>query len=166
MTPDSASAPSDAAPLASGILATLDRDVRNRLAAAGRVQDLKTGTYLSTQGHPHEHLAVILRGTLTVSVHAHGDAVELARIGPGETVGEMNVLDPHQASADVVALEPVRAWMIGVADFHKFIDADPADGLAVVRVLAAEVCRRLRHNSETMLRQFEQNRANFRDMDY
>jgi hypothetical protein len=46
------------------------------------------------------------------------------------------------------------------------VQQDPLVGLELVTALGKELCQRLRQTSETMLRQTETTRANFRDMDY
>jgi CRP-like cAMP-binding protein len=150
-----------------GLIANLPEAIRVHLGTAGRFATLPVGAYLATQGQPHHELTVVLSGKLSVSVHAHGDTVQLATLGPGETVGEMNIIDPHPASADVVVVgEPARVWMIAEKDFDAFVERDPAAAFVIMKLLARELCYRLRKNSETMLRQIETTRAHFVDLDY
>ena len=126
----------------------------------------RAGAYLATQGEPHNTLSVIIAGTMNVFVHAHADILQVATMKPGETVGEMNLLDPvDHASADVVVAEPAVVFTIGQAAFQEMINRDPVIGLELVSAGPGTV-RRLRKTSETMLRQTEETRANFRDMDY
>src|SRR5262245_34288226 len=75
---------------------------RRTLESAGRFDTLSPDTRLATQGEQNHSLHVIIRGKASVHCHAHGDYVHLADIGPGETVGEMNMIDPQKASADVI----------------------------------------------------------------
>ena len=49
---------------------------------------------------------------------------------------------------------------------REFVEADKAAGLAIIRTLARELCQRLRHDSETMLRRADEMRSKFLDMDY
>ena len=159
--------PAPAASLpAVGLLAELSEDVRARLAEAGVIEELPVDAYLVSQGQPHDDLTFIISGKLKVTAHAHGDTVQLAEIGPGHTVGEMNVLDPQNASADVVVIEPARVWSISAEALETLIANDAKTGLEIIRVLARELCRRLRQNSETMLKQAESTRVYFRDNDY
>jgi CRP-like cAMP-binding protein len=149
-----------------GMLAELSEDLRVLLTAAGEVRDLPRGAYLVAQGDSNHELSVILSGRILVSVHAHGDTVKLAELLPGETVGEMNVIDPGKASADVVVAEPARVWTVSQAAFDELVERDLKAGFALMKMLARELCRRLRHNSEAMLRQAEKTRTRFEDMDY
>lgn len=163
MTPPSASASS----LPSlGLLSQLDESVRRTLAAAGRFENLPVDTRLATQGHAHHTLAILLSGRASVHCHANGDYVHLADIGPGETIGEMNMIDPQKASADVVVTEKAEAWIIDSEQFQAIVERDPYCAYAVMHWLARELCRRLRQNAEHMLRQAAEHRSHLRDMDY
>ena len=55
---------------------------------------------------------------------------------------------------------------ISTEAFRQFAEEDPAKGYAVLMVLAKELCHRLRHNSDSMLRREETMRDHYRDMDY
>jgi CRP/FNR family cyclic AMP-dependent transcriptional regulator len=149
-----------------GLLAELDDSVRRTLSAAGRFETLHVETKLATQGEPHHTLVVMLSGRVSVDCHAHGDYVHLADIGPGETIGEMNMIDPQKASADVVVTEKARVWKIDADQFREIVDRDPHCAYSVIHWLARQLCRRLRLNAEHMLRQAEGHRNHMRDMDY
>ena len=149
-----------------GLLTELDDAVRRTLSAAGRFETLHVETRLATQGEPHNSLVVLLSGKATVDCHAHGDYVHLADIGRGETIGEMNMIDPQKASADVVITEKASVWIIDADQFQSIVDRDPHCAYAVLHWLARQLCRRLRQNSEHMLRQAGEHRSHLRDMDY
>ncbi len=150
-----------------GIFAELNEALRCRLAAAGRFETLKPGTYIAVQGEPHVHLTFVISGHLDVYVRSQADTIKVASIGPGETAGEMNLIDPKMASADVVVShEPVHAFTISDGDFEKLVREDCAAGYVVLKALAKELCRRLRQNSQALLRQADRVRTHFRDEDY
>jgi CRP-like cAMP-binding protein len=150
-----------------GIFADLEPELRARLAAAGRFEVLKPGAYIAVQGEPHNHLTFVLSGHLDVYVRNQADTIKVATIGPGETAGEMNLIDPRKASADVVVgHEPVRAFTITDADFDGLVKEDSAAGYTILKALASELCRRLRMNSQALLRQADRVRTHFRDEDY
>lgn len=151
-----------------GMLAELSADIRTQLASAGQFETLKPGSYLAIQGEPHHAMSIVLEGEVTVYVRNAADTMKVASIGPGETVGEMNIIDPlHKASADVVVTgRPARVFTIAETDFAALSQRDPAAGYAILKMLARELCRRLRRNSETLLKQADVTRSHFRDMDY
>ena len=150
-----------------GIIGKMAPEMRERLARVGRFETLKPGSRLATQGEPHGTLAVILEGHVAVTVHAHGDTVRLADLGAGATVGEMSLIDPQNASADVTVIEgPARVWMVDGGAFQDLVENDPSLGFAVLKVLAVELCQRLRAGSEKMLKREETMRDHYREMDY
>ena len=149
-----------------GLLAELDEVVRGILAKAGRLETLPVETRIATQGTSHRTLCVLLSGKASVYCHAHGDYVHIADIKPGETIGEMNMIDPQHASADVTITEKARVWIIEVEQFQSIVQQDPVTAYAVLEWLARELCRRLRRNADHMLRQAEEHRNHMRDMDY
>lgn len=152
---------------AAGVFGQVSDQARQALADAGHFETLPHGAYLATQGEPHHTLSVLLGGSLHVFVRAHADTLQVASIHPGETVGEMNVLDPQdRASADVVVAEPALVFSIHREAFHQLVRRSPLLGLELVGALGKELCQRLRQASEARLRQTEATRANFRDMDY
>ncbi len=149
-----------------GFLTDLDESARTRLAAAGRVRSLPLGEYLVTQGESQaHHLYLLLSGTLAVSCHAGSQTVELGTIAPGETVGEMNVIDPKHASADVVVTAPAVVWEITKTAFDAFLHEDTKQGLLVMQALAVMLCRRIRKSSDRMLHQAEAQRAYYEWVD-
>ena len=152
---------------ATGVFANVSENALRKLTAVGRFESLAHGAYLTSQGTPHDTMSVIISGTMKVYVHAHADILQVATVNPGETVGEMNLLDPVlRASADVVVGDPAVVFTVSREAFQEMIAQDTAVGLELVTALGKELCQRLRKSSETMLRQTEETRANFRDMDY
>lgn len=150
-----------------GIFSDVSEEARSRLSAAGKFESLAHGVYFATQGEPHHTLAVIISGSMNVFVHSHADILKVATIAAGETVGEMNLLDPvDKASADVVVDKPAVVFTLTQTAFQELLNRDPVIGLELVTALGRELCHRLRKTSETMLRQAEETRSNFRDMDY
>ena len=148
-----------------GILASLPETVRLRLAEAGRFITLPKGAPLVTQGHPQDHLYVLLSGKLSATIHSPRSSIELGAIMPGESVGEMNVIDPAKASADVVAQIESKIWGISKEAFDRLLEADTEVGYAVMTALATLLTRRIRRNSDKMLRQAEQQRAYYEWLD-
>ncbi|CAN5295854.1 cyclic nucleotide-binding domain-containing protein [soil metagenome] len=150
-----------------GVIGDLAPEIRQSLASRGKFETLNSGHAVITQGQPHGSFSVVLSGKLRVSVHAHGDLVVLAEFKPGEIVGEMCVIDPQNASADVVVSDRAAdLWTIEDKEFNRLVEEDPAKGFEVMKVLARALCRRLRHNSDSMLRREETVRDHYRDNDY
>ncbi|HEY0513527.1 MAG TPA: Crp/Fnr family transcriptional regulator [Thermoanaerobaculia bacterium] len=78
-----------------------------------RSQAVQAGTHFITAEQPGEVVYVLLEGTVKIYVtRADGREVILAFLGPGDTVGEMSLVDSAGRSANVVTTEPSRLlWM-------------------------------------------------------
>lgn len=149
-----------------GLLAELDQGIRRKMAAAGRVEVLPAESRLANQGSTHHTFCVLLSGKASVHCHAHGGYVHVADIKAGESVGEMNLIDPQRASADVIVTEKARTWIIDVHQFQEMVEADPQAAYTIMVWLARELCRRLRRTSDHILRQASEMRTHMRDIDY
>jgi CRP-like cAMP-binding protein len=139
-----------------GVLAELNEEIRRKLTRAGEFLTLPEGKYLVIQGKRPDTLSFILAGSVSVKSHAHGDTVELARLGAGESVGEMATIDPRPASANVRTSVETRIWQISSTDFDTFLESDPAVGYQIVKALAKELCGRIRRDTERSLREADQ----------
>ena len=150
-----------------GFVADLAPDVRARLSAVGRFTERPVGSLLALQGRAHNVMSLILSGRVSIGVDAHGDHVELGLLKSGDVVGEMSLIDPSVASSTARATEgPVRLWTIEHDAFDDFVDADPRAGSALFKALGKVLCRRVRMDSELMLRKAEELRSHFLDIDY
>jgi CRP-like cAMP-binding protein len=150
-----------------GPLAALDEAARERLARLGSFEERQHGDYLSVQGQAHHAMTLILVGRVGVSVQAHGDRVDLAVLGSGDVVGEKSVIDPKRASATArVVAGPAKLWTISGENFDRFVTKDPAAGFVLMKELAKVLCKRVRTDSEHMLRRAGEIRAHFLELDY
>ncbi len=147
-------------------MSELDDAVRHTLASAGKFEEKAAGATLAVQGQPHQALSVILSGKASVTSRMGGSVITLATLETGDTVGEMNIIDPHKASADVVMAVPGLVWTISEQDFQGIVANDPHSAFSVLHWLSRQLCRRIRRNTDRMLRQAEDTRVHYRDMDY
>ena len=109
------------------------------LEAIGRLADETTvpaGTILTREGHPGHECFVLLEGRADVRV---GRKL-VARIGPGEIVGEMALLESEPRTATVVTKTPVRTLVMTRPSFTAVLEQAPSFARRVMRTLA----RRLR----------------------
>ena len=102
--------------------------------------DLPAGRTLCSEGEIGREAFVLIAGTVDVTVK--GERVGSA--GPGETVGEMALVNNTPRVATAVAATPVSAYVIVVNRFASLIEEIPVVGEAVRR--AAE--ERARANAE------------------
>ena len=74
------------------------------------------------------------------NVRVHDEGREIARLGEGEIIGEMSLLDPAPRSASITAIEDSDLFRIEKDAFDVVMADNPEITQGVVRVL----CRRLR----------------------
>lgn len=124
----------------SDLFARLVPAERRRLAAAARERPLAAGQVLFRAGEPGDALYLVAEGELAVQVPVPGGgARELARIGPGQCVGELALLADGRRSATVQALADTRLVALAKPDLLALVERDP--GLR--RLLGDLMLRRL-----------------------
>ena len=138
-----------------GILESLPEHARMTLGNCGKFFSLPEGFFLMKQGDPQDLLCILISGKLSATARSDASEVELGMISPGESVGEMNVIDPKKASADVKAVISSRVWSISKQSLDLFLEEHPIHGVQLLRSISTQLCRRIRRNSHTMLRQIE-----------
>ncbi|HNT25393.1 MAG TPA: Crp/Fnr family transcriptional regulator [Anaerolineales bacterium] len=89
---------------------------------------------------PGEAVYIVLDGTLKVHIEqAGGQDVVLAILGPGDTVGEMSLLDSAGRSASVVTLEETTLLWIDRTSFQEAMQVIPTLAINLVRILSSRV---------------------------
>ncbi len=144
------------APLPSaGIFKGLNDEQRELLTRLGKFRILAPGAALIEQGEPVDSLFFVLEGILNVTCHSPMSTVAMGTIKAGETVGEMNIIDPLKASATVKVQHTARVWQISRENLEQFFREYPACGVAVLREIAVLLTRRIRRAADRAIRQAE-----------
>ena len=98
------------------IFADLSDDALARLADACTRRTYRRGQYLWYQGDDDARLAVVAEGLLKVVISSEqGDEVVLRTLGPGESLGELALLDGAPRSASAVAAESTTVLLLSRA---------------------------------------------------
>lgn len=136
-------------PPLSGPFAGLGAAALADLGSRGSERRYAAGNFLMHQGGPSDALYVLLEGRVRVTVvDADGGELLLDLLGPGDTVGELSVVDGGMRSASVCSIEPGRALRVAAPQFVGFLEGHPSAALALLRVLA----QRLRESDDARLR--------------
>ena len=104
------------------------------LASSADECDIPAGSVLMREGETGAEAFVILDGTAAVSIC--GSAV--ATVGPGETVGEMALIDGRPRVATVVALTPLRVLVVGRRHAAALLD-QPGVARGLLEILSARL---------------------------
>ncbi len=123
-----------------GFWQALQESERTALRAAGRIREYATGTLLCSQGADPDHVLVILEGWVKVTAgRADGHEVMLAIRGPYDTIGESGWLNGRPRSANVRALNRVRALAIPAEQFAGFLNGHAHAAQVLARVMVGRM---------------------------
>ena len=118
----------------------LDQDELARLAAQIQLVSLPQGPVFG-EDDPVDGLYVLQSGTakVTKSVDGSGPEAVLALLGPGDSFGEIGLLDGLPRSAGITAMEPVRCYLLGRDAFTDVLDQHPKMARGMLQSLALMV---------------------------
>jgi CRP/FNR family transcriptional regulator, cyclic AMP receptor protein len=105
-----------------------------RISELLQLSRLPAGWRLMKQGQGGHEAFILVNGTAVVSI----DGREIARLGPGETVGEMALLGAAPRSATVTAATDVEVLVMSSRTFDELL-AIPGVAAAVIRTMAARL---------------------------
>jgi CRP/FNR family cyclic AMP-dependent transcriptional regulator len=112
------------------------------LAGSCRSRRYRRGQPVFFQGDESDSLLIVVDGRLkVVTTSPDGDEMLLHVVEPGESVGEVGVLDGQPRSATVEALEDTAVVVVPADALWDCIDRNPAVARAVVRSLGATLRR-------------------------
>ncbi|MBC8127932.1 MAG: Crp/Fnr family transcriptional regulator [Gloeobacteraceae cyanobacterium ES-bin-144] len=144
-----------------GFLTEVDTSHRAFLASFGKFVRPENGETVIEEGHAQTSLYLILSGVLHVVTTASGRSMLVAALGAGDSIGEVNVFDPANASASVIARSECLIWKITGDELATFFSADSEGGIEFMRGLLRLAGKRIRAMN-TKLAESEE-RAAFHD---
>jgi CRP-like cAMP-binding protein len=103
-------------------------------AISGLVDEVRipAGTVLTKQGAAGRECFVLVDGRADVRI----DGNRIARLGPGDIVGEMALLESEPRTATVVTTTPARALVMTRPTFIAVLDRSPHIARRVMQQLA------------------------------
>jgi CRP/FNR family cyclic AMP-dependent transcriptional regulator len=103
----------------------------------GRVVSFACTAVLMYEDEPADRVIVLLDGRVKVTRAGPDGQEQLVSIrGPGDILGELSMIDGAGVVGSAIALEPVRALVVGAAAFRRHLTATPAIALVLLEVLA------------------------------
>lgn len=112
--------------------------------ASGTTRHVSAGEALVHVGQENDALYLVLSGA--VGVYVASAERPYIRLGPGECVGELSVIDRSRVSADVIASEPTVVLAIDRAEVWALIDSSTEVARNLLEILAG----RVRHDDEAL----------------
>ena len=123
----------------------LPEELLRAVCDLSRQIDVEAGQVIIEEGSTSEEMYVLVEGELVVTKHQESRDVELARVGPGEVVGELALLDKRPRIASVSAAIPSRLVRIPAEAFEALLEDS-----RVVRRMVGTVTSRLRSTEEVL----------------
>jgi CRP/FNR family cyclic AMP-dependent transcriptional regulator len=109
----------------------------SRIASLADEIEVPKGRVLTHEGDPGWECFVVVDGRATVTV---GDRGRVARLGPGDCVGEMSLIDQEPRSATVEAQTDMQLLVLDSRSFSSLLEEVPS----VARKLLAAMADRVR----------------------
>ena len=109
------------------------------------------------KGSPGNKLYMIASGEATVSVPLHGEGSRHRRLvtfGPGNSFGEMSLIDGSPRSAEVVATQPLHCWVLSRKDYELLTQKFPRIATKLLERMCRNFSARMRQANE-MITQLE-----------
>lgn len=128
----------------------LAEDQLRVFAEAAAAREYAPGEAVFREAEVARELFVLAAGALEVHKAAREGPITLWKIRPGESFGEMSLIDMQPRSASVVATVPATAWCWSYAMFRERYCADGKCYTLVVMNIARELSRRLRRADDLL----------------
>ena len=117
------------------LFAEADESFLQRLAGEFMERTYAAGETIAEEGEAGRTFIVIERGEVTVTVHGE----EVGRLGPGDSFGEMALIDKSARSATVKADTEVHGYQLPVWSFRPLVESHPEMAWALLEALAERV---------------------------
>ena len=122
-----------------------------RLLGFAHLAQFRAGKAIFTQGSPGDSLIVVLEGEVRISApSADGREVVFAVIEPGQSFGEVALLDGKDRTADAIAQTDCRLLVIHRRDFVPFLKEHPDIPLRLLPILCAQIRRMSEHVQDAL----------------
>jgi CRP-like cAMP-binding protein/small-conductance mechanosensitive channel len=109
-----------------GVLKALSVDQVIRLTDAAQIVNCRANQLLIEKGHTADSMYILIEGELEVTIpNDQGEQIVVAKIWPGECVGEMSLLTGEPRSANVVARVNSTLLEITKADIAPIFETHP-----------------------------------------
>jgi CRP-like cAMP-binding protein len=131
------------------LVADVPDDEVRRLISIARRRTFRRGEVVFHRDDPADSLHLVQKGRFAVRIMTPlGDTVTVAVRGPGDSFGEMALVDGDaRRSATVAALEDAETMAVYQAEFHRLRKEHPG----VDRVLMAFLANEVRRQNELLL---------------
>lgn len=136
---------------ASGITTHFTEEARAALAGYGEFVAVEPPHNLVDEGAELNSMYIIATGSLSVRRQGQSSELELAKLTPGDTFGEISVFDPGPTSASVFPLESSVVWRISWPQLEFLMNNNHQLGGMLLIGLATILSRRMREMNKKLV---------------
>ncbi|MBM3140015.1 MAG: cyclic nucleotide-binding domain-containing protein [Chloroflexi bacterium] len=131
------------------LFANIDPEGRELLAASAHSRIYRAGDLVAGVGLPMESVYVVESGLLGVAIpDERGEAIEVARLAPGDYCGELSLIRHEHSGARVEALDDSVVWEVP----HKVLAEVAERSPRMMRELASKIASRLSETNRRLKR--------------
>lgn len=124
------------------LLARLADDDLSALASRGRVHTYPPGAIIFREGDPGDSLHIVISGRVRIAVLSpSGEEATLALLGPGESCGELSLLDGKPRSASAIASQATKTLVVKRDGFLQWLSGRPGAARALLETLSLRMRR-------------------------
>jgi CRP-like cAMP-binding protein len=128
------------------------RDETRHMACYLQLYRAAPGVAILREGDPGDYMMLLLEGRVNVLKLDHQKRQKvIGAVLPGQTFGEMSLVDGEPRLATCVTVEPTVYALLPRDIFARLINDDPRLGAKLLVELLETVSRRLREISETLV---------------
>ncbi|MBU6182949.1 MAG: cyclic nucleotide-binding domain-containing protein [Verrucomicrobia bacterium] len=109
------------------------------------------GSKIITSGEEGHCLYLILQGSALVSAAAPDQAVHFAKLGVGDFLGEISLVDDGPRSADVLATEDCTLMRMTRTTLGVLAGLQPSAAVSILSAIGSELVKRLRATNQKYL---------------
>jgi CRP-like cAMP-binding protein len=114
---------------------TCSKKELNQIASKTVEMDRPAGSILTRAGRDGGLMFVILDGQAEVEK----DGTVLGRLGPGDVIGELSLIDGRPRSANVRAVTDLKVLELAQDDFKSLVDTSPQFVQSLLRALSLRI---------------------------
>ena len=127
------------------VLAGFDDEDRRKLSSYGKFLVFKAEQTVIREGEDQDCLYFLIKGMLHALHKVKGGFTPVGAINADEWFGEINIFDPHSASAMVKARMDSQVWRISRPKLEKFLNNYPTLGSQLLLSVSEVLARRSRN---------------------
>ena len=122
------------------MLSVLSEEALQELAVMATSKSYAPGEVIFKEGDPGESLHVVLKGVVKIfTYNSQGAELTLQTYTPGQSFGELAVLDPAPRSASAVALDDTDTGELGRQDLERVLDREPGASRRILGMITRQL---------------------------